>query len=84
MNESAIRISDVTTLVLGDLVEVRRFGEVLYAGHIEAIAQSMGVAWVRDHVTGARAMLHGTVFDVFMLRRGAGVAQPSAARLAAA
>lgn len=84
MNDSAIRISDVTTLVLGDLVEVRRFDEVLYAGHIEAIAQSMGVAWVRDHVTGARAMLHGNVFDVFMLRRGARTGAPASSQLAAA
>ncbi|WP_102159354.1 hypothetical protein [Zhihengliuella halotolerans] len=69
MNESANRISDVASLVLGDTVEVRRFDDVLYRGHVDAVAQRLGVAWVRDHLTGCRAMLHGDLFNVFVLRR---------------
>lgn len=70
MIEPATRTSGLPDLKPGDHVEVRRFGDVLYRGHIDAVAPGMCAAWVRDHVTGCRAMLHDDVFDVIVLRRG--------------
>lgn len=71
-----LHIRDLRTLGPGDTVEALRHGDVHYRGRVEATAPDHGVVWVRDDSTGCRAMLHGNVYDVFLLRRAlAGLAR---------
>ena len=73
MNVTASRVSDLRTLCLGDRVEVRRFNDVHYRGHVEATSPRLGVSWIRDDATGNRVMLHAGAYEVFRLRLGLGV-----------
>ncbi|MEE1621606.1 hypothetical protein ACQ3I4_06495 [Zafaria sp. Z1313] len=68
MSVSLTRITDLRSLTLGDTVQASRFGSLHYRGRVEATAPALGVVWIRDDATGCRAMLHGNVFEVSLLR----------------
>ncbi len=58
------RVLDPADLGTGTLIEARRRGEVHYRGWVEDTAAALGVVWIRDDVTGHRAILHVEEYSI--------------------
>ena len=52
------RILDLSALGAGTVIEARRRNEVHYRGCVEHTSPGLGVVWIRDELTGHRAILH--------------------------
>ncbi len=61
------RILDLAALGTGTFVEARRRGDVHYRGYVEDTAPALGVAWIRDDMTGQRAILHLDEYSIWRI-----------------